>query len=271
MTRNVVRLPLFWFAGVWLLLLLHAYDAVAAGPRGDVQTGRKAGKQAEPNGGKDPDASEKKTPKLRPFGRNVWLDTSGNGRRVVLKGEVVLRRGALEMLVCLKGTKEHESILAVDTEARLVHAALIVAGAEEGQPVQFRPEFRPASGQAIDIILEWKDKQGKLQRARAQEWVRNFDTGKELSYPWVFAGSGFVTDPETGEKYYLADDGDLICVANFPSATLDLPIESSQSSGSLLFEAFAERIPPAETPVTIYLVPVRQEEKQTDRPKDSAP
>ncbi len=45
----------------------------------------------------------------------VWLDTKN--KRVVLEGEVCLREGQLEMFACLKGTKEHESIVAVPTKA----------------------------------------------------------------------------------------------------------------------------------------------------------
>ena len=45
--------------------------------------------------------------------------------------------------------------------------------------------------------------------------------------------------------------GDLICVSNFPTATLDLPIESSQSNEALLFEAFTGRVPPRGTQVDL--------------------
>ena len=46
-------------------------------------------------------------------------------KRVVLEGEVCLREGQLEMFACLKGTKEHEAIVAVPTKAHVVHAALV--------------------------------------------------------------------------------------------------------------------------------------------------
>lgn len=200
---------------------------------------------------------------------NVWLDRRDpKRRRVVLKAEVVLREGPLEMLCCLKNTKEHESILAVDAKALVIHTALLAAGARQGKPVQFQPEYRPPTGQKIDVFLEWKDDQDNLRRVRAQQWVRNVDTGKPLTDPWVFAGSDFYEDETSGERYYLAEDGDVICVANFRSAMLDLSVHSSQASGELLFEPFTERIPPKGTPVTLYLEPVAEKEppekKKTD-------
>ena len=47
----------------------------------------------------------------------------------------------------------------------------------------------------------------RQQRVRAQEWVKHTKTGKSLPYPWVFAGSGFWTDKEAGERYLLCGRG----------------------------------------------------------------
>ena len=51
-------------------------------------------------------------------------------------------------------------------------------------------------------------------------------TGKNLNIDWVFAGSGFWKDEETGKQHYQANGGDFICVSNFPTATLDLPVHT---------------------------------------------
>ncbi|MEX0978835.1 MAG: YdjY domain-containing protein, partial [Pirellulales bacterium] len=56
-------------------------------------------------------------------------------------------------------------------------------------------------------------------------------------------------------KSYLAESGDFICVSNFPSAMLDLPVKSSQANESLLYEAFTDRIPPVGTRVRLVLTP----------------
>lgn len=190
--------------------------------------------------------------RLSPTGQ-IWLET--RRKAVVVDGQVCLREGLLEMFACPKGTKEHESVVSLNCAAHEVHAALLAAGARPGRPVQFHPEYRPASGQVIDIYVLWKDAAGEKHQVRAQDWVRNTRTGKALEHDWVFAGSGFWKDEETGREYYKADGGDLVCVSNFPSATLDLPIESSQANADLLFEAFTERIPPRGTKVRVVLIP----------------
>ena len=159
------------------------------------------------------------------------------------------------MFACLKGTKEHESILAVPTKAFVVHAALVALGAEPGGAAQFIPKYAAARGPRVDVTLFWTDEHGKRHRAAAQDWIRNLKTGKPMTDYWVFGGSGFWKDETSGEQFYKAEDGDFICISNFNSAMLDLPIESSQSNEALLFEAMTDHIPPTGTKVTIVLTP----------------
>jgi hypothetical protein len=135
--------------------------------------------------------------------------------------------------------------------------------------VQFDPEYVPAAGTTIDIFVLWQDDKGK-HKVRAQEWIKDAKTGEEMKHDWVFGGSSFWTDESTGEKYYQADSGDLICLSNFSSATLDLPINSSQANNALLFSAFTERIPPRGTKVRLVLIP-RLEKKPSEAPKKESP
>lgn len=183
----------------------------------------------------------------------VWIDPVG--KRVVMLGQVCLTEGVLEMFACLANTKEHESVVAVPTKAFLVHAALLAIGAKQGRPVQFDPRYVPASGSEIEVTVYWKNKKGEVQSARAQDWVRNIKTRKAMKHPWVFPGSRFWDNEVTGQRVYEAESGDFICVSNFPSAMLDLPIKSSKENNELMFQAFTEHIPPLGTPVTVVLTP----------------
>jgi hypothetical protein len=176
---------------------------------------------------------------------------------VLINAFVCLREGMLEQLLCRAGTKEHESILSAEIDAKLVHAALMAAGAEPGKPVQFRPQYAPASGTVIKVSLQY-EKGGKTVIVPAQKWVRTIKTQKELTHNWVFAGSMLFNNSfqPDAPPIYAANDGDVICVANFESAMLDLPIPSSADNDDLDFEAFTERIPPEGTNVIIILEPV---------------
>jgi hypothetical protein len=184
---------------------------------------------------------------------DLWIDAKN--KRVVMDGVVCLNKGSLEMFACLLHTKEHESIVAVDTKAHAVHAALIAVGAKPGTPVQYRPEFKPPTGTEIDIAVIWTDDKGKVHHERAQEWVRDVKTGKVMQSPWVFAGSGIWKDETTGKEHYMAEGGDFICVSNFPSAMLDIPVESTDTNAGLVFDAFTDHIPPVGTRVRLVLAP----------------
>jgi hypothetical protein len=184
---------------------------------------------------------------------DVWLDMKR--KAVVVDGQVCLRQGLLEMFACPKGTKEHESVLSLNCKAEEVHAGLLAVGAKPGTPVQFDPEYKAATGQIIDVYVLWKDEVGKKHQVRAQSWVRETKSQQPMTYDWVFAGSGFWKDEETGQQHYKANDGDLVCVSNFPTAMLDLPVESSQANADLMFEALTDRIPPRGTSVRVVFIP----------------
>jgi hypothetical protein len=294
-----------------------------------------------------PSAAAEPEPKpaaARPDGEPVPLNRTGTvlldrtGKRLLLKTRVVCRECALEMLLCKTQTKEHESILAIDAQAYVIHTGLLALGAKSGKPVQFvRPkpggepgefveDFRPPSGQKIDIYVQWTDTRGTPRRVRAQDWMRyatrrffaeplatmpqiKLPADSELRYDkrhnelswysimsdkqrdtllalsddkayqqairalhnksqvrpmkadFVFAGSGFSVDDQ-GRRFYQAESGDVICVANFPSAMIDVAVPSTASGEeNLLFECWAERIPPLETEVTLELVPVFKDGK----------
>eukprot|EP00913_Durusdinium_trenchii_P008919 g8385.t1 len=275
---------------------------------------------------KTADKSDKKDDgaKLVPLNKKKTVLLDVKGKRVLLKAKVVLRADALEMLICPIRTKEHESILAVDSKAYVIHTGLLAVGAKPGKPATFEPKFQPPTGQEIEIYVRWKDKKGKLHRVDARKWVRTvvrryyihkmkalpadlklpdksktelrFDAKvgelfwfghmtvkqrdallklsadpdyktairrfhrdsqpREMDTKWVFAGSGFEKIDGEDKRFYLAERGSLVCMANFSSAMIDVAQESSAQNGRSLFEAHTERIPPIGTEVTVELVPV---------------
>jgi hypothetical protein len=195
----------------------------------------------------------------------VWIDPKQ--KQVVMNGTVVLRRGPLELFACLKNTKEHEAVVAVDSKAYVVHAALLACGATTGNPARFLPEFQPARGTEIEVLVSWTDDKGKRHEMDARQWIRDVRTGQAMKYPWVFGGSGFWKDPADGKSYYQAEEGDFICISNFTTAMLDLPIESSQANATLLFEAFTDHIPPDGTKVVVTLKPKFEAKAEGAKPQ----
>jgi hypothetical protein len=207
-------------------------------------------------------ADKPAAPKRVNVGKNIVLETQGEVRRVRVASEVCFREGPLEMLMCRKNTKEHESVLHCDIDARELHTALLLTGAKPGHPVKYEPKYEAAAGTTIKVTLEYQ-KDGKTVTVPGQDWVRDGKTKKSMPYNWVFAGSVFYPNPEDPKAppLYAANGGDVICVSNFPDAMLDLPVNSPQDDNDRLFEAFTDRIPPLGTAVTIILEPVLEKKK----------
>jgi len=200
-----------------------------------------------------PAATPDRHPELRRLSphEDVWIDAEGG--RVVVGGTIAIDEGPIEYFACPEGTKEHESVVATRSTARLVHAGLLAIGLVPGKPVSFDPDYAAATGPVVRITMRWTDAAGTVQELPAQRWIRDKRTDREMREDWVFAGSAFWTDPSDGKEYYQADGGDLVCVSNFPTAMLDLPIESSQSNEALLFDAFEGRVPSRGTEVEMIL------------------
>jgi hypothetical protein len=207
----------------------------------------------------------------KPKRKNVSLEIFGpkrDKRRVIINAYVCLRQGQLEQLLTRKHTKEHEAILAADVDARDIHAYLLAAGATQGSTVKFKKVGQkfvvvPPRGTRIKVTLRYMDKK-KQVTIPAQRWIREGRTNKCLAHDWVFAGSALFKDPFDPKKppIYGANDGDVICVANFDTAMLDLPIKSSKVNAERSFEAFTERIPPLGTKVDIILEPMPEPKKK---------
>ncbi len=237
-------------------------------PKADQPAGEKSSKEnakAEQSFVEGPPRKSPADPSvtLKQLGDNVWIDSKN--KQVIVDGQICLNKGMLEMFAVPKGTKEHESIVSVNTKAQVVHAALLAVGAVPGTTVRFQPKYTPATGPKVDVFVYWVDEQGKQQKAKAQDWIRDIKTKKAMEYPWVFGGSGFYVDPETKKSYYLAEVGDFICVSNFPDAMMDLPVESTDSNDDLEYEAFTERIPARGTKVTLVLAPQIEKKSGTEK------
>ncbi|WP_145263307.1 YdjY domain-containing protein [Planctomycetes bacterium Pan216] len=183
------------------------------------------------------------------------LEVDLDSGEVRIDAQIVLREGPLELLLCPKGGKEHESILAATIEPRTFQTALLLAGAKPGHPARFEP-YKPPTGQQIEILLDVKGSDGKMKRLDAREWIQNVKTKKPMDATFVFTGSQFVRAPGAKRATWLGDEGDLVCVANFPGSVIDIAKESTTSNADLLFIARTAAIPEVGTPVRVIFKPV---------------
>ena len=198
----------------------------------------------------DPPECKRMTEDGKPL--RIWIQR--DEQAVIVDGYVCQTKAPLEMFACPIGTKEHESVVAVFAKSRLVHASLLAVGANPGKPVAFEPKFVPASGTTVRVYALWHNEKGETQATLAQHWIRQTEKKKPMEWDWVFAGSKFFKDPDTGSETYMGDGGELICVANFMTSTMDVAVKSDAANSGLVFEAFTEKIPKRFTPVRLVLI-----------------
>ena len=179
----------------------------------------------------------------------LWIDLER--KWVIVDGSICLREGPLEMFICPAQTKEHESVITTPIDAESVHTSLLAIGAKTGSPVQFQPEYKRATGSVIDIVVVWVSENEKVNASLAQDWIKKGNTRKTMQYGWVFGGSGYWKNPNTNKTIYYGNDGSLVCLSNFPTATIDLPVESSNSNAARLYYANTSKIAPLKAPVRI--------------------
>lgn len=195
-------------------------------------------------------------------------------RCVDVESTVCLHRGELELVACTQGTKEHESIVAMDAKAVHIHAALLLLGAKPGSPATRQPVGDPAgrwidippSGGPVDVFLVFKGKEGEKVEHPISDFIarsskRSNDSAaadQEARFPthtFLFAGSVLYGDGP-GPRRYLSDvSGNVISLATFGDELLCLPAIHSQDNDALLWQVNATNLPAVGSKVTLRLRP----------------
>jgi hypothetical protein len=205
-------------------------------------------------------------------------------RCVDLEGTICLDKGLLELIACTKGSKEHESIVAVSARAMHIHMGLLLLGANNGHPAMRKPVDEektrwvnvPPRGDSIDVFLVTTNKDGKLIEkpisdfiVRSSGRVDEVDGtvivapdqtekrgGKEetsLPHTFIFAGS-HLRDNGPGPRQYLADlSGNVISIASFGDELLCLPFHQTQENGALMWQVKPGALPKVGTKITLRL------------------
>ena len=186
------------------------------------------------------------------------VDLNLEERSVDVEATVCLHEGLLELVACTKGTKEHESIVAIDARPRHVHTALLLLGAKSGNPAMRRQIGEPGDERWVDIpprggdvrvFFVYKGKDGKTVERPISDFISPADkdlpgfVGEEVdeddefpTHTFLFAGSMLHGEGE-GPRTYLSDvSGNVITIATFGDEMLCLPGIHSHEKGALMWQ-----------------------------------
>jgi hypothetical protein len=213
-------------------------------------------------------------------------------RCVDIEATICLEEGLLELIACKKGSKEHESIVAVDARAMHIHTALLLLGANNGSPAMMKPIDEqqtgwvhvPPRGDPVDVYLLLPEENGQTVERPIGDFVVRSDRGSPLptvdeqpgperdveqnaEFPktFLFAGSR-LRDNGPGPRTYLADEsGNLISIATFGDELLCLPGTHAMANDALMWQIDSSKLPEVGTKVTLRLRPRNKPATQADK------
>jgi hypothetical protein len=198
-------------------------------------------------------------------------------RCVDVESVVCLEEGTLELVACTKGSKEHESIVAIGAKPVHVHTALLLLGAESGNPAMRQmvddaePRWihLPPRGDPVAVSLVCADLEKLVERPISEFITRTAgnserrlgeeeETGKGRKFQtdtFLFSGSQLRGEGE-GPRRYLSDlSGNVISLATFGDELLCLPGVYGHENGALMWQVDSTHLPAVGTKITLRLRP----------------
>ncbi len=140
------------------------------------------------------------------------------------RGAICQTESLIEFLAVGEGGRDHESLLFVDCAPSLLNAALLSLGLEPGRPFRIVEKaeatepggldygneeeplvYYPPDGTRVYLYVEW-EREGETVRYPAESLLLDRSTGQPMPADgWVFLGSRFALDEQTGEDVFVAD------------------------------------------------------------------
>src|SRR5262249_15583513 len=147
-------------------------------------------------------------------------------------------------------------------------AGLLAIGLKPGKPVQMGSQYdygpatgnrqftAPATGDKVYVYVEWKDGDGAVRLARAEDWVWEVKAERPMRrIAWVYAGS-FMQEVLPGEGGTYAADyiKSLVTTYNDPTTILENPLPEGRDD--TLYYSNEKAVPTPQTPVKAIFSPV---------------
>jgi hypothetical protein len=198
---------------------------------------------------------------------------------VDVDAKICLAEGFLELIACTKDSKEHEALISVEPKAAHVHAALLLIGAQPGNPAM-RKEVQTVEGprwvdiqprgQEIEVFLVFDNKEGKPEEhpinkfimKGSQEYEDNIpvevDKNVDRKFPthtFLFTGSHVYKDGESDPIYLADQSGNVISLSTFGDELLALPGLHGHLNEALSWEIDPTHLPALNTKITLRLKP----------------
>ena len=172
------------------------------------------------------------------------------------QGQYEQLEGAIEYLACAEGGKTYESMLVLHCGPTDFYEALLQTGLKPGAPAYDDGSGKhvPPEGDKVRIFVEWKGKERKTLRLRAEDLIYNKKTKKAMQHvDWVFVGSRFMEDPETEEQVLQAELTQNIISTHHGDHTVILQNPLSEALDESIYVVNQESLPEPGTKVKLII------------------
>lgn len=217
-----------------------------------------------------PDREEIALPGIKVLVKKGYIDVDA---------KVCLTEGLLELVACTKDSKEHEALIAIEAKAAHVHAALLLIGAEPGNPAmrkQVETDNGPRwvdilpRGQEIEVFLVLKNQKGEPEEHPISKFlIKGLDEGydgvpierdknENRAFPthtFLFVGSHVFKDGERDPVYVADESGNVISLSTFGDELLALPDVHGHDNAALQWAVDSTHLPDLDSKVTLRLKP----------------
>ncbi len=271
---------------------IYAQEPAKEAPKAEVKAEEKT-KPAEPKN----EEEMKKAEEMIKLANNREELVMPGMKIMVKKGyvdvdaKVCLTQGMIELIACTKDTKEHEAMIMIEPKAAHMHAALLLIGAQPGNPAM-RKEVQtedgprwvdlPPRGQEIEVYLVFANKTGELEEYPIKNFLtkgtpdafdgvpdkddkENVEDRAFPTHTFLFVGSHVFKDGESDPIYLADQSGDVISLSTFGDEVLALPGVHGNENEGLVWAVDSTNLPPIGTKVILRLKP--KNPAAADQPK----
>ena len=190
-------------------------------------------------------------------------------REIRVPCSVNMTDGLIEYALVTEKGKTHESLLKTKVKPFDVQVAMLLCHYEPhaGELVKILSHPQPPEQSLADkpmekpganfvkLSVEWKDKDGKVQKAPIDAWIHDHRANRTLDIPhWVFNGA------DVGDGVFSAEmEGSFISVHFDLASILGNPAKWTGTDDN--WEIETKVVPPVDTPVTLVITPASIEKK----------
>ena len=245
------------------VLSLHAQFPGIDGPEPGTP------KPAEQTPPKDPKEMIKKIEGTR-FQLGV-MEFDQKSRELRIPCLLNMREGLMEYVLVHESGKAHESLLTTTARPTEVNIALLLlnwkaseafwdySDPERGGELVKGAKNPPAS--QVELHLAWKDKDGKEQTARLEEWLHNVEKRAKITKePWIYTGSRVLADG----KFLAEETGSILSLYADPGSVINNPREGNDMDDIWVADP---AVPDKGAAVTLVLKPVTPPAEKKEEPK----